>query len=152
MDFLDRVIKKNFFLLHHKTYWILVPWKLLSHVRLFATPWTIQSMEFSRPEYWSGKLFPSWQIFPIQGSNPGLLHCRQIFYQLSHQGSPRILEWVAYPFSNGSSWPRNWTRVSWIACGFFTSYYLGFISLFVTELLQLIITLFFKVFYYNNFI
>ena len=29
-------------------------WKLLSPVRLFVTPWTIQSMEFSRPEYWSG--------------------------------------------------------------------------------------------------
>ena len=28
--------------------------KSLSRVRLFATPWTIQSMEFSRPEYWSG--------------------------------------------------------------------------------------------------
>ena len=26
----------------------------VSHVRLFATPWTIESMEFSRPEYWSG--------------------------------------------------------------------------------------------------
>ena len=38
-------------------------------------------------------------IFPTQGSNPGLLHCRQILYQLSHKGSPRILEWVAYPFS-----------------------------------------------------
>ena len=32
-------------------------------------------------------------IFPAQGSNPGLLHCRQILNQLSHQGSPRILEW-----------------------------------------------------------
>ena len=32
----------------------------------------------------------------------------------------RILEWVAYPFSRGSSWPRNWTRVSCIAGGFFT--------------------------------
>ena len=29
-------------------------WKSFSHVRLFATPWTIQSMEFFRPEYWSG--------------------------------------------------------------------------------------------------
>jgi len=29
-------------------------WKLLSRVRLFATPETIQSMEFSRPGYWSG--------------------------------------------------------------------------------------------------
>ena len=31
-----------------------VKWKLLSRVQLFVTPWTIQSMEFSRPEYWSG--------------------------------------------------------------------------------------------------
>ena len=30
-------------------------------------------------------------IFPTQGSNPGLPHCRQILYHLSHQGSPRIL-------------------------------------------------------------
>ena len=27
-------------------------------------------------------------IFPTQGSNPGLLHCRQILYRLSHQGGP----------------------------------------------------------------
>ena len=61
-------------------------------------------------------------IFPNQGLNPGLPHCRQILYQLSHQGSPRILEWVAYPFSRGSSRPRNWTRVSCIAGRFFTSW------------------------------
>ena len=42
-------------------------------------------------------------IFPTQGSNPGLLHYRWILYQLSHQGSPRILEWVAYPCSRESS-------------------------------------------------
>ena len=54
-------------------------------------------------------------IFPTQGSNPGLPHCRQILHQLSHQGSPRILEWVAYPFSRGSSWPRNQTGVFCIA-------------------------------------
>ena len=52
------------------------------------------------------------EIFSTQGSNPGLLHCRQILYQLSHKGSPKILEWVAYPFSGGSSQPRNRTRVS----------------------------------------
>ena len=38
-------------------------------------------------------------IFPTQGLNPGLPHCRRILYHLSHQGSPRILEWVAYLFS-----------------------------------------------------
>jgi len=42
-------------------------------------------------------------ILPTQGPNPGLPHCRQILYQLSHKGSPRILEWIAYPFSSGSS-------------------------------------------------
>ena len=35
-------------------------------------------------------------IFPTQGLNLGLPHCRQILYQLSHKGSPRTLEWVAY--------------------------------------------------------
>ena len=60
-------------------------------------------------------------IFPIQGSNPGLSHCRWILYQLSHKGSPRTLEWVVFPFSSGSSQPRNRTRVSCIAGGFFTS-------------------------------
>ena len=30
-------------------------------------------------------------ILPIQGSNPGLLHCRRVLYQLSYQGSPNSL-------------------------------------------------------------
>ena len=61
-------------------------------------------------------------IFPTQGSNPGLLHCRQILYQLSHQGSPRTLEWVAYPFSRVTFQPRNWTWVTCIAGEFFTTW------------------------------
>ena len=69
-----------------------------------------------------GSLFLLQGIFPTQGSNPGLPHCRQILYQLSHKGSPRIPEWVAYPFSRGSSWPRNLTEVSCITDGFFTNW------------------------------
>ena len=61
-------------------------------------------------------------IFKAQESSPGLLHRRQILYHLSHQGSPRILEWVAFPFSRGSSEPRSWTRISCIAGGSFTSW------------------------------
>ena len=60
-------------------------------------------------------------IFPTQGSNPGLLYYRQILYQLSHKGSPRILEGVAYPFSRGTSQPRNQTGVSCITHGFFNN-------------------------------
>ena len=103
--------------------------KSLSHVRVFATPRTTQSMELSRPEYWSGEPFPSpgalpnpgikprspalqvdslpaepqgkpgntgvgslsllQRIFLTQESNRGLLHCRRILYQVSHQGSPK---------------------------------------------------------------
>ena len=115
-----------------------------SEVSNSATPWT--SMEFSMPEYWSGKPFPSsgdlpnsgieprsptlqmdslpveppgkpkntgvgslsllqWNfwaqesnlsllqgIFPTQGSNPGLQHCRWVLYQLSYKGNPDYLE------------------------------------------------------------
>ena len=32
-----------------------------------------------------------WGIFPTQGSNPGLLHCRRILYKLSLQGSPNVM-------------------------------------------------------------
>ena len=74
-------------------------------------------------------------IFPIQGSNPGLSHCRWILYQLSHKGSPRTLEWVVFPFSSGSSQPRNRTRVSCIAGGFFTNWALGEVLLDASSLL-----------------
>ena len=86
-----------------------------------VTPRTIQSMEFSRPTCWSCSLSLLQGIFPTQASNPGLPLCRQILYQLSHKGSPGILEWVDYPFSSRSSQPRNQIGVSCIAGGFFTN-------------------------------
>ena len=61
-------------------------------------------------------------IFPNQGSNPGLLHCRWILYQLSQKQCPRILEWVDYPFSSGSAQLRNWTGVSCTTGEFFTNW------------------------------
>ena len=61
-------------------------------------------------------------IFATQVLHPGLTHCSWIRYHLSHKGSPRIPEWVAYPFSRGSSRPMNQTRVSCIAGGFFTKW------------------------------
>ena len=94
----------------------------LRRVWFFETSRTIQPMGFSRPEYWMGSLSLLQGIFPTQGSSLGLLHCRQILYQLSHRGSPRILEWVAYPFSRGSSWARNRMVVFSIAGRFFTNW------------------------------
>ena len=85
--------------------------------------WLCDPMDYSSPWYSpdqnTGVVIG---IFPTQGLNPGLLHCKWILYQLSHQGSPRILEWVAYLFFSGSSWLRNLTRVSCITSGFFTSW------------------------------
>ena len=45
---------------------------------------------------------PLQGIFPTQGSNPGLPHCRHIVYHLTHQRSPRILEWVALSLLQGN--------------------------------------------------
>ena len=84
-------------------------WKLLSCVRLFATPWTIQSLEFPGQNTGVGSLSLLHGIFLTQGLNPSLPHCRQILYQLSYKGSPRTLESVAYSLSSRSSRPRNRT-------------------------------------------
>ena len=150
--------------------------KLLSRVRLFATPWTEASqappsMGFSRQEYWSGLPFPSPEDLPNSGIEPGspalqadtllskpigaslvaqrvkqlpamreaprsliyfnlfapsigllacLLHLLQScltlcdFMNCNPPGfsihvifQARILEWVAMPFSRGSSRPRD---------------------------------------------
>ena len=76
--------------------------KSLSHVRHFVTPWTVAhqatpSMEFSRQKYLSGLPFPSPGDLPPQGTNPGLQHCWQTLYRLSHQGIPVI---------SNSLWPH----------------------------------------------
>ena len=61
---------------------------------------------FSRQEHWSGLPSPPSRGLPTQGLNPDLPHCRQILNCLSHQRN-RTLEWVASPFSKGTSWHRN---------------------------------------------
>ena len=72
-------------------------WKFLNCVRFLRphglySPWNSPGQNTG-----VGSLSLLQGIFPTLGSNPCLLHCRQILYQLSHKGSPRILEWVAYP-------------------------------------------------------
>ena len=82
-----------------------------THLPSSNAHWVLQhctcpvSAEGFLPEYWRGSCSLLWGIFPTQGLNPGLPHCGWILYQLRHQGSPRILEWVAVSFSRGSSDP-----------------------------------------------
>ena len=45
--------------------------KSLCHAQLFLMPWTMQPMEFSRPEYWSGQRIPSPGDLPDPGIEPG---------------------------------------------------------------------------------
>ena len=88
----------------------ILEWVAISFSKNCITPWNSPGQNTG-----VGSFSLLQGIFPTQGSNPGLPHCRQIIYQLSHKGSPRILECRAYPFSSGSSRPRNWTGVSCIA-------------------------------------
>ena len=108
----------NFVKLFSFTYW---KWKSLSDVNSLQphglySPWNSPGQSTG-----VGSLSLLQGIFPAQGSNPGLPHCRWILYHLKHQGSLRILDWVAYLFSSGSSRPRNRTGVSCIAGTFFTN-------------------------------
>ena len=60
-------------------------WKSLSCVQIFVILWTIESMEFSRPEYWSGWPFPSPGDLP----NPGIKSRSPAFQADSLPAEPR---------------------------------------------------------------
>ena len=62
-------------------------WKSLSCVWLFVTPWTVQSTNSPGQNTGVSSLSLLQGIFPTQVSNPGLLQCRQILYQLRHEAS-----------------------------------------------------------------
>ena len=51
--------------------------------------------------------------------------CNPMVYTVHEILQARILEWVNFPFSRGSSQPRDWTQVFCIAGGFFTSWAKG---------------------------
>ena len=73
-------------------------------------------------EYWSGLPCPPPGDFPNPGTEPRSPTLQVDSLPSEPQGSPRILEWLAYPFSRGPSQPTNWTRVSCVASRFFTSW------------------------------
>ena len=71
-------------------------WKSLSRDWLFAAPWTIQSMEFSRQNTGVDSLSLLQGIFSSQGLNLGVPHCTQILYRLSLQGKPHVLFYLSF--------------------------------------------------------
>ena len=76
----------------------------LSCVQPFAAPWTagrrlLCPRNSARRNTGEGCHALLQGMPPTQESNSGLLNCKRILCCLSHKGNPRILEWVAYPFS-----------------------------------------------------
>ena len=63
---------------------------MLSHVQLFANLWLLCPGDSPGKSTGVGSHSLLQGIFLIQGSNPGLLCCRQILYCLSHQGSLKV--------------------------------------------------------------
>ena len=98
--------------------------KWLSRVRLFETPWTVACTRLLHPSDFPGKStgvgchFLLQGIFPTQGSNPGLLNCRQTLHHLSHQGRVKRGKWfcclgfVLFFFSNLVSYPLSSPKIS----------------------------------------
>ena len=93
--------------------------KLLSHVWLFATPWT-GATRLLRPWNFSGRstgvgchLFLQG-IFLTQGTNLGLPHCWQMLYHLSHQGSPDYREGTSQNFFFGSLPKNRYSFNNWL--------------------------------------
>ena len=77
-----------------------VKWKSPSRVRLFATPRTIHGILQARTLDWIAfPLLSVQEIFPTQGLNPGLPHCRQILYWVSHQESLRLQQLPDHQYS-----------------------------------------------------
>ena len=91
------------------------------------TPWTVAHqaplfMGFYRPEYWSGWPCSPPGDLPNSGTEPRSSALRADSLSSAPTGKPRILEWVTYPFSRGTSQRRDQIWVSCIAGGFLTSW------------------------------
>ena len=97
-----------------------------SHVQLLVTPWTAAyqappSMGFSRQEYWSAVPLSSLSESEseVTHSCPTLcnpMDCSPLGSSVHEIFQARVLEWVAIPFSRGSSRPRDWTCISCVSC------------------------------------
>ena len=93
--------------IHRLPLWIWVPlgkawkWKSLSHAWLLETPWTTQSMEFSRPEYWSRWPFPSARDLPNPGIEPRSPALHAVSLPAEPQGKPKNTSVVSLSLLQG---------------------------------------------------
>ena len=84
------------------------------------------SHHLTKPDWWIVRLFPlfilwKWKCYhSVVSDSCNPMDCSPPGSSVHGISQARILEWVAIPFSRGSSWPRDWTYVSCIAGRFFT--------------------------------
>ena len=90
---------------------LLLP-SIFSSIRVFSSQ---SVLRITRPKYWSFSLSIS----------PSTEYSGLISFRIDWLDLLAVLEWVAYPFSKGSSQSRNWTRVFCIAGRFFISWAIG---------------------------
>ena len=89
--------------------WLSRPLKLFFCIILPYIPHELGPTRILRPWGFPGKStgmgchFLLQGIFPTQGSNPGLPHCRQLLYHLSHQGNPSLYSCHFFLISSASS-------------------------------------------------
>ena len=102
--------------------------RILEWVAISFSRGSSQPRNWTRVSCITGKFFTTWatQEAPWDLPNPGIKPRFPILQadslSVSHKGSPRRLEQVAYPFFSRSSRPRNRTWVSCIADRFFTNW------------------------------
>ena len=89
MGKMSMILCYDFLSLFHADSWVFTTWKWKSLSRV----WLLWPHGLYSPWNSPGQNIESLLqgIFPAEGSNPGLVHCRWILYQLSHQGSPSTI-------------------------------------------------------------
>ena len=117
--------------------WKFISWTMLCLVAqsclISAVPWIVDcqaalSMAILQVRILEWAAMPPRPSFrgssqPRNGTQvPGLCNCSHLSYCLSHQGSPRMSQAAAYPFSSRPPGLRNWIGVTCITGGFFTSW------------------------------
>ena len=93
---------------------------LFRNVRMFTAKGAVMGEEITHTHPSIEGAVPSFSI-KVKVAQSCLTLCDPMDYRVHVIFQARILEWVAFPFSRGSSQLRNQTQVSCIAGGFFTT-------------------------------
>ena len=117
---MEKNIKRKCVCIHTHTYKGFVVVQLLTHVWFFLTPWTAACQAYLYIYICMLRCVMLIRLVVSDSSTPGTgAHQAPLSIEILQV---RIREWVVMPCSRGSSQPRNWTDVSCIAGGFFTSW------------------------------